>query len=163
MEDFQAEVPCQHIEVAIVVQDFMVMHQAVGADQHVHGLSHGDTAATEPPVVGGRLDRDVTTRHLQEREGLEQVERPLLISGEGGRLEYPLTVVYTGTPAAQRALELALRLVRLEPSQLRIAVWDGGDVSRDVDELEAEALRLATSYLEGGPARLTLVKVVIAA
>ncbi len=71
-----------------------------------------------------------------------QSHRPLLISGEGTGLEFPLTVVYTGTPAAQRALELAMRLAEQDPGRLRVVVWNGGDASADLDQLEHEARRL---------------------
>ncbi|MCC6165822.1 MAG: universal stress protein [Caldilineaceae bacterium] len=73
---------------------------------------------------------------------VSQTQRPLLILGEGSGLEYPLTVVYTGTAAAQRALELALRLVRHEPSRLRVVVWDGGDTTLDTAQVEQTAQRL---------------------
>lgn len=90
---------------------------------------------------------------------VEQVQRPLLISSEGSSLEYPLTVLYTGTAAARRALELALRLVRREPSRLRIILWGGGEASADLGELEQTVLRLVQPHLEAGAAPLIVVKI----
>ena len=81
---------------------------------------------------------------------IDQTERPLLISGEGTGPGLPLTVSYTGTSAARRALELALRLSRREPARLRVVVWDGGDVSLDVGRLEQDVRRLLQPVEVGG-------------
>ncbi|MEZ5126088.1 MAG: universal stress protein [Thermoleophilia bacterium] len=68
---------------------------------------------------------------------IDQMRRPLLIAGEGIGLRLPLTVLYTGTPAARRALDLALRLTRRDPVRMRVVAWANGDVTLDVTELEA--------------------------
>jgi nucleotide-binding universal stress UspA family protein len=66
-------------------------------------------------------------------------DRPLLILGEGSGLEYPLTVVYTGSPASQRALNLALRLARNDRHALRVLVWAGEQDDIDLVQLQTEA------------------------
>ena len=81
---------------------------------------------------------------------IDQTERPLLISGEGTGPGLPLTVSYTGTSAARRALELALRLSRREPARLRVVIWDGGDASLDVGRLEQDVRRLLQPVEVGG-------------
>lgn len=90
---------------------------------------------------------------------VSQAQRPLLILGEGSGLEYPLTVVYTGTAAAQRALELAVRLVRREPSRLRVVVWDGGDATLDTLQLEQAARRLVEIEPARSETRVTFARV----
>jgi nucleotide-binding universal stress UspA family protein len=90
---------------------------------------------------------------------VSQAQRPLLLLGEGSGLEYPLTVVYTGTEAAQRALELALRLVRREPSRLRVVVWAGGDAALDVGMLEQAARRVVETEPARSEARVTFARV----
>ena len=78
---------------------------------------------------------------------VSQAQRPLLIAGEGNGLQFPLTVVYTGSEAAQRALELAVRLSHQELERLRVVVWDGGDAALDAAQLEKAARRLVETAL----------------
>lgn len=93
-----------------------------------------------------------TTRTLAERG-----EGPLLIAGDGRRLDYPLTVLFTGTPAARRALDLGLRLSRGEPQRLRVLAWSA-DASADVERLEEEARRIVTARSTDGGVALTVVR-----
>jgi nucleotide-binding universal stress UspA family protein len=97
---------------------------------------------------------------------VERARRPVLLSGErggrsgaGGRLQEPLTVLYTGTPAAGRALDMALRLRAARSMPLRVLVWAGGDASPDVEALEETARRLVAAAAgdEAGPASLVRV------
>lgn len=81
-----------------------------------------------------------------------QVRRPLLISSEGSGLEYPLTVLFTGTPGAERALELALRLAHDTPQRLLVALWTGGESRQELDRLEEAARRVVELGARGGEA-----------
>ncbi len=100
-------------------------------------------------------------------------QQPLLIAGERGGLELPLTVLYTGTPAAGRALELALRLARVRPGRLRVVVWPGGEPvrpdpargepaggypARGVAELEEEVRRLTEAWAGPGGGALEVLR-----
>jgi len=120
-------------------------------------LAAAESASLVSVGRGGRAPRAGIGSTAQSL--VEQVRRPLLISSEGSSLEYPLTLLYTGTAAARRALELALRLVRRESSRLRIVVWGAGDASADLGELEQAVLRLAQPHLEAGAAPLIVVKI----
>jgi nucleotide-binding universal stress UspA family protein len=87
-----------------------------------------------------------TTLGSTARSLLSQSRRPLLLLGEGAGLAYPLTVLYTGSPAAQRALDLAARLARRHSSPVRVLLWSdspapgtpAGDLP-DADQLQAQA------------------------
>jgi len=100
------------------------------------------------------------------RSLVDRARRPVLLSGErvgrssaGGRLEEPLTVLYTGTAAAGRALDMALRLWSGRPIPLRVVVWAGGDASPDVDALEETARRLVAAAAADEPGPVTFVRV----
>lgn len=56
---------------------------------------------------------------------LLKASRPVLILGERGGLHYPLTVVYTGSEAAERTLALGISLARRSHTLLRVWVWSG--------------------------------------
>ena len=120
-------------------------------------LAAAESASLVSVGRGGRAPRAGIGSTAQSL--VEQVRRPLLISSEGSSLEYPLTLLYTGTAAARRALELALRLVRRESSRLRIVVWGAGDTSADLGELEQAVRRLAQPHLEAGAEPLIVVKI----
>jgi nucleotide-binding universal stress UspA family protein len=90
---------------------------------------------------------------------VRQAQRPLLILDEGGGLQYPLTVLYTGSAAAQRALELAARLSRGEPARLRVVVWDAGEGSPDAAQLEQAARRLVENDTERTAPRIDFITV----
>ncbi|HXF64672.1 MAG TPA: hypothetical protein VNK95_23775, partial [Caldilineaceae bacterium] len=76
------------------------------------------------------------------RSLINQSRRPLLILGEENRLEYPLTVLYTGSPASQRALHLAANLARRHPSSVRVVLWDGNSEDAETAALEHGAQQL---------------------
>ena len=59
----QPEMPFQMVQIAVVVQEAMTGLDAVGADQHVDGLAHGDAEPAQEPVVRGRLRRDAGSPH----------------------------------------------------------------------------------------------------
>jgi len=100
------------------------------------------------------------------RSLVDRARRPVLLSGERrghpgavGGLYEPLTVLYTGTPAAGRALDMALRLWAVRSMPLRVVVWAGDDASPDVDALVAIARRLVTeaAVAEAGPVSIARV------
>lgn len=110
-------------------------------------LAAAQSAALMSVGRAGRVRRKSLGSTVQSL--VRQTQRPLLILGEGSGLQYPLTVVYTGSAASQRALELAVRLARREPARLRVVVWDGGDGSVETTQLEQAARRC----VEGDPVR----------
>lgn len=90
---------------------------------------------------------------------VNQTQRPLLIAGEEQGLRYPLTVVYTGSAAAQRALDLAMRLSRAEPSRLRVVVWNVGDAPSGTSQLEQAVRRRVEAQSEEGEPGVTILSV----
>lgn len=64
--------------------------------------------------------------------------RPVLIMGEEGGLRYPLTVVYTGSPAARRAVALAARLGERGRRPVQVLLWQTDATNPDATETEAE-------------------------
>lgn len=119
-----------------------VTEELLSAAHEAAAVSVGRTGRARRKGVGS------TARVLMGRaRGL------VLLSGERGSLEGPLTVLYTGTPSARRALDLALRLARTQPASTRVVVWDGGEETVDVGELEQAVHDLvATADTgEGGP------------
>lgn len=63
--------------------------------------------------------------------------RPLLILGEEGGLRYPLTVVYTGTPAARRAVALAARLGERGRRPVQVLLWQTATTGTDASDTDA--------------------------
>lgn len=63
-----------------------------------------------------------------------QSARPILILGEDGELRSPLTVVYTGTETANRALRLAINLQYRDQIGVYVLVWTDED-GEQIDEL----------------------------
>ena len=87
------------------------------------------------------------------RSLVDQSRHPLLILGEDNRLVYPLTVVYTGTPAAERALLFAAGLAARSQSGLRVLLWPRDEPDEGLAELEAQARERA------GEVELTFIPV----
>jgi nucleotide-binding universal stress UspA family protein len=100
-------------------------------------LAAAQSAALLSLGRAGRLRR--TSLGSTARSLVSKSQRPLLILGEGSGLEYPLTVVYTGSLAARRALEMAARLAVRHNSALRVLVWHGGQEEVDTAQVEQEA------------------------
>ncbi len=69
---------------------------------------------------------------------VRQSSRPLLILGENGGLKHPLSVLYTGSEAADRALRLALHLEQRNSGGLTVWVWAEESAS-PLDTLHARA------------------------
>lgn len=89
---------------------------------------------------------------------VEQAELPLLISDEGQGLQYPLTVLYTGSGAARRALALALRLAGGLPGRVRVVLSAAAEAGCELGQLEDEARQLAAASLPGAAAGVALVR-----
>lgn len=70
---------------------------------------------------------------------VRQSPRPLLILGEDGGLRDPLTVVYTGSPAAQRAVNLAARLAERGKRLVQVLLWRAKPAEQEGDHPEVEA------------------------
>jgi nucleotide-binding universal stress UspA family protein len=113
-----------------------VVTELLAAAQSASLLSIGRAGQVRQRSLGS------TTRLLMSRS-----QRPLFISGEGGGLRYPLTVVYTGSPAAERALQLAVRLIHHAPKSLppanllRVVVWGNPAEQGDLVQLEQAVRR----------------------
>jgi nucleotide-binding universal stress UspA family protein len=57
------------------------------------------------------------------RAVLARTSRPVLILEKSYKLKYPLTVLYTGSPASERALHFAASLARRKDIELVVLVW----------------------------------------
>jgi nucleotide-binding universal stress UspA family protein len=53
---------------------------------------------------------------------VQRTPRPVLVLGREGNLHAPLTLVYTASPSAQRALQLALRLAQQHDRVLQVLI-----------------------------------------
>jgi hypothetical protein len=69
---------------------------------------------------------------------------PLLIAADPDGLRPPFTLLYTGTPATQRALDLAVRLALHHEGRLNLLVVDG-----DAQAVEGQARALQETYAPG--------------
>lgn len=119
-----------------------VVGELLAAAEHAALMSVGRAGRFRRKSLGS------TVRSL-----VDQSSQPLLILGEDNRLVYPLIVVYTGTPAAERALLLAVRLAQRSHSGLRVLLWPRDEVDEGLAELEAQARARA------GDVTLTLIPV----
>lgn len=54
------------------MQEMVAGLDAVGADQHVDGLAHGDAEAAQGPTVGRRLSGDIRTDHRLHDEAAQR-------------------------------------------------------------------------------------------
>ncbi len=93
-----------------------VEQELLGAAEHALLLSLGRTGG----VAGKRLGS--TTRSL-----VEKTRRPLLILERYDRLTHPLTVFYTGSASADRALALAAQLAQRENQGLSVLIVSSQD------------------------------------
>lgn len=71
---------------------------------------------------------------------MRQSPRPLLILGEEDGLRVPLTVVYTGSPAARRAVSLAARLGERGGRPVQVLSWQATPGDAEHPEVEARIL-----------------------
>jgi len=76
-----------------------------------------------------------------------QSKRPIFLLGDAG-LVYPLSVVYSGSAAADRALRLALVLTQVQEKPLQIYTMPDLEQSGSVDELLQRCLESATTDYE---------------
>lgn len=71
-------------------------------------------------VTLGRVGRSLGKRYGSTAQSVvRRSMRPVFLLGDGG-LRYPLTVLYTGSPASARALRLAVLLLQDRETELRI-------------------------------------------
>jgi nucleotide-binding universal stress UspA family protein len=70
---------------------------------------------------------------------VRQSRQPLLILGESGGLQPPLTAVYTGTPAADRALVWLAELARRSAQPVHVLLFAPPAHAHNAAELEAQA------------------------
>jgi nucleotide-binding universal stress UspA family protein len=79
------------------------------------------------------------------RAVVAHTSRPVLILDKANKLKYPLTVLYSGTPASERALHFAASLARRKDIELVVLVWPDpsvvGEASAQVaaDRLQQQA------------------------
>ena len=107
-----------------------------------------EAAAQAAALVGlGRTGRIALRRGASPRLGstarhmLGCAGCPLLIAGDADGLRPPFTLLYTGTPAAGRALDLAVRLALHRAGRLNLLFVDG-----DAQAVEAQARALQATY-----------------
>lgn len=80
----------------------------------------------------GRASRHSSRRGLGSTAAfiVKQSAHPVLILGEKGQVKHPLTLLYTGTESAARALQLAMRLAKRDHNDLHILLWMSEDAAR---------------------------------
>lgn len=86
----------------------------------------------------GRTSRRQRTLGSTAASIVRQSPRPVLILDEKGELQPPLTVVYTGTETADRALRLAIRLHDPNQVGIRVLIW-AGESGHPVEKLRLQA------------------------
>jgi nucleotide-binding universal stress UspA family protein len=74
---------------------------------------------------------------------IRQTQRPLLLLGDREELRYPLTLVYDGSPSAERALALAIRLAARSPEPLHVLLVAPANTAADLQEALSLVLRQA--------------------
>jgi nucleotide-binding universal stress UspA family protein len=109
---------------------------AAAADAQFLGLARFEQSLGRPVDVAV----DVVAR---------RTPRPIFILGKSGRLEWPLTLLYTSSEQANRALELAIRLARQTGQPLNVFAPGAGKTT-----VEALAQQLAEA---GVAANLTAI------
>ncbi len=101
-----------------------VVSELLKAAQEAALMGLGRASHPRPRALGS------TTQSI-----VRQSSRPLIILGDRGGPATPLTVVYTGTPAAKRALELARDLAKRHEEVLRVLVLPpAGQSTAQVEE-----------------------------
>ncbi|MCB9159497.1 MAG: universal stress protein [Caldilineaceae bacterium] len=99
------------------------------------------TAAQDAAMLTlGRVGRSVGKRFgSTAQRALQGTRRPVLIAGEGGFV-YPLIVFYDATPAGERALHLAVRLMRGRDDAFTLLVAPLSDESQADYESRVQTL-----------------------
>lgn len=106
----------------------------------------GRTGRIAPARVGEGTRLGSTARYMLGCAGC-----PLLIAADADGLRPPFALLYTGTPAAARALDLAVRLALHYESRLDLLVADG-----DVQAVEGQARSLQETYASDRKLNLAL-------
>ncbi len=73
---------------------------------------------------------------------VSRTSRPVLVLGEDGHLRFPLIVLYTGTPAADRALQLAQQMAAYNAQSIYLLLKPDTAAGRSLDELRQRAAAL---------------------
>ena len=105
-----------------------VVAELLAASQSASMLSLGRAGQSQRKTLGSTAESIV-----------RQSSRPVLILGEDGGLKHPLSVLYTGTEAADRALRLAIDLELRNSGGLVVWVWGESDAEMPADALQARA------------------------
>lgn len=105
-----------------------VVAELLAAAQNASLLTLGRTGQVRRESLGSNA-----------RALVKQSQRPLLLLGRNSGLVYPLIAIYTGTAAAQRALEWMATLARYNLHPVRVIVVARPDAPRSLAELENEA------------------------
>lgn len=113
-----------------------VVPELLKAAQEAALMSLGRTSRTRRRALGSTAQSMV-----------RQSSRPLLILGERGGAVVPLTVVYTGTPAAKRAVTLGRDLAAKHDETLRVLILPVPGQSTAPQEDEVRSL------MDGRPVR----------
>lgn len=79
---------------------------------------------------------------------LRESPRPVLVLSEEGELRLPLTVVYTGSEASERALRFAVNLQYRNHGDLRVLVWSRGDRQREEELSRSVEVMLRKAAVE---------------
>lgn len=81
---------------------------------------------------------------------VSRTSRPVLVLGEDGHLRFPLIVLYTGTAAADRGLQLATRMAARTAKSIFLLLMPDTAAGQSVDEVRRRAaVLLASTPVQG--------------
>ncbi len=120
-----------HVQWSFEVRRGVVGAELLAAAQSAAMISLGRASRRRRKTLGS------TAQYI-----VSQTSRPVLILDEDGELKYPLTVLYTGSAAADRSLQLALPLVRRNKRELRVLVWAGDGERFSTEQLQTKVQQM---------------------
>lgn len=121
VNDLQAEVTFEHVEIAIAVEQLMVIANAIGRDQQVDGGSHRAPACSKTATVCRRFSGEMAIDDLNHFE-----PQQLGLNGCGLAI-IPQTLKHVGEYRGGESEPLAIE-IQIEPLGLGV-----GDAVEEID------------------------------
>ncbi len=146
MEQYwQAQAAQARHELAVIARSKQISHsfeivRGAVTSQLLNAALNADLLAL------GRLGRSLPGRTRlgsTAQTSVSQASGSVLLMGDGFNLRQPLVLIYDGTPAAQRALAVAIELARLN-GRLRVLIW------ADDDEVDVQYRQKIFAQLHNG-------------
>lgn len=60
------------VEIAVRVEQRVIVQQAKGSNHYVDSLTHGDALSSQRPVIASAFDRNLAAQHFPEFQRLQQ-------------------------------------------------------------------------------------------